>query len=126
MKIALINCSKLKYPVPCPAFLLYARSPRFCMHYNHALERKLTVVIISGKYGLIAPKQVLYPYDLKIIDQKECFKKGLLIKINNLFANSRHQIYSYLSKSYQDFLLPGKNTFKWYQKIFLFLSKELF
>lgn len=63
MQIALISCSKMKKPYPCPAHELYSVSDLFSLSYQYAKKHTDKVYILSAKYGLVAEDQILEPYD---------------------------------------------------------------
>lgn len=63
MQIALISCSKMKKPYPCPAHELYSASDLFSLSYQYAKKHANKVYILSAKYGLVSEDQILEPYD---------------------------------------------------------------
>lgn len=70
-KIILIGCGKTKEPCGCPAKDLYTGGLfRDRRGYAEAEARSAGAVwrIVSAKYGMIEPRQVVDPYDLHILD----------------------------------------------------------
>jgi hypothetical protein len=65
MRIALIACSKQKQGQPAPARALYT-SPWFRLARAWAEQHADGWHILSAKHGLVAPEQVLEPYDQRL------------------------------------------------------------
>lgn len=66
-EIALVGCGKLKYNRRLPARDMY-RGDLFRKALAYATKTAENVYILSAKYGLIEPHEVIDPYDLSIIE----------------------------------------------------------
>lgn len=66
--LALISCTKKKADHPCPAAELYRPSTFFGMAYEVARHHAGTTMILSAKYGLVRPEQILAPYEQTLAD----------------------------------------------------------
>jgi hypothetical protein len=64
--IALVACSKSKLRAAAPASELYT-SALFRLSLAYAQRTCAFVYIVSAKYGLVHPAQVIEPYDLTIV-----------------------------------------------------------
>lgn len=62
MKIGLIPCGKKKRDFACQAKYMYT-SALWRSLYGYALEHCDKVYILSAKYGLVSPDDVIEPYD---------------------------------------------------------------
>jgi hypothetical protein len=71
--VVLVGCVKLKGPVAAPAEDLYV-SPLFKRRRAFA-ERAPHWFILSALHGLVAPDQVLEPYDMKLSDQPRPYRE---------------------------------------------------
>jgi hypothetical protein len=63
--VVLVGCCRDKGPVPTAARALY-RSPRFRLAVEWAEASRCPWFILSGKHGLLAPDDVVAPYDLDL------------------------------------------------------------
>ena len=63
--VVLVPCGKRKAAVPCAARDLYT-SPRFDAMRQYAEARGDAWYILSAEHGLVAPDDVLAPYDLDL------------------------------------------------------------
>lgn len=120
MKIALIGCSKKKKDVTCEASQLYSESVLFYKTYKYCLKESYDkVFILSAKYLLLKPEQIICPYDMTIKSfspnekkqwAEQCFEQ---IKQQNLEQENFDfftgiDYYKYLS----NFLPNSTNFFK--------------
>ena len=62
MRVALISCVKTKRPTPAPAGELYT-SQLFRALREYALARSDVWYVLSAEHGLVAPDQVIEPYE---------------------------------------------------------------
>ena len=62
---AFISCCKQKKSYACPAKELYT-STLFNLQYTYAEYRADHIYILSAKYGLLLPEQIIEPYELKL------------------------------------------------------------
>jgi len=65
-RIGLISCSKAKLETVAPARDLYARSDLFRKAATYCSKHLDGWYVLSAKHGLVAPEQVLEPYDLTL------------------------------------------------------------
>lgn len=65
MKIGLVSCVKQKRSVPAPAKELYV-SPLFKKSRQWAERNCDKWYVLSAKYGLVCPNQVIEPYELTL------------------------------------------------------------
>ena len=68
--IGLVACCKTKLPEPTRAEELYC-SPLFRKARAYCLARYRRWFILSAKYGLVDPGQVIAPYDCTLLDQNK-------------------------------------------------------
>ena len=65
MSLYLVSCVSKKRAVPAPAQDLYV-SPLFLKTRAYVESRGQPWYILSAKYGLVAPEQLIEPYDLTL------------------------------------------------------------
>jgi len=65
--LALISCTKKKADHPCGAAELYSPSTFFRMAFELSNRVAGSTMILSAKYGLVHPKQVLEPYEQSLV-----------------------------------------------------------
>ena len=75
MKVALISCSKAKQDYSCKAEEMYSKYVLFKKTYNYCFERYDCIVILSAKYGVLFPSEVINPYNLTLNDFSSKKKK---------------------------------------------------
>jgi hypothetical protein len=63
--VVLVGCSRTKGPAPAPARTLY-ESARFHLASSWAQASGLPWFVLSGRHGLVAPDEVLAPYDFDL------------------------------------------------------------
>ena len=66
MRIAIIGCSKSKQNYACRADEMYTGTI-FIKSYNVAKQITDNVYILSAKYGLLKPDNIIEPYDLALL-----------------------------------------------------------
>lgn len=66
-RVGLVGCSALKLDRPAAARTLY-RSPLFRAAARHAERTCDAWFVLSARHGLVAPDQVVAPYDLRLAD----------------------------------------------------------
>jgi methionyl-tRNA formyltransferase len=64
--LGLVSCAKSKRSYPCTAKEMYQPSDLFRKAYGYAVKRYDLVAILSAKYGLLLPDEVIEPYDLTL------------------------------------------------------------
>ena len=73
--VILIGCVRTKRSAPCPAAELFA-SPLFEGRRRYAVGTRLPWYILSAKFGLLAPQDVIGPYDVYLADQSPAYRKA--------------------------------------------------
>ncbi len=81
MIIGLVSCCKKKRSTPMAASKLYA-DRRFYRSVAYAVAKCDAWVILSGKYGVVKPEQVIKPYDLDLRKQSRAYIKRWAKKVN--------------------------------------------
>jgi hypothetical protein len=66
MRIALISCSSKKQSHPCKAMEMYSASPLFTKAFSYCCKNYDKVYILSAKYGLLDPEEIIEPYDTNL------------------------------------------------------------
>lgn len=101
MKLGLLSCSKLKLPVPAPAWLMYSRSPMFSQQYQSLTSLCDEVKIVSALHSLVGTDNVLLPYDYSIKEmtdqQHRRWIRAIAGEVNAIGPES---VTSYLSSGY--------------------------
>lgn len=78
MKIAIITCGSLKKSYACPASEMYSDGRFFNTMKKFVENTYDKYYILSGKYGLLEPNQIIEPYsDVVFFAQKIFKKRGL-------------------------------------------------
>lgn len=107
--LALIPCSSKKNPTASTAQTLYS-SGLFKLMMQHAVLRADRILILSAKYGLLAPEDAVSYYDtyLPDLDRKGREELAKRVQLQLLFpataGEGPQRVLSYLSKAYNDFL----------------------
>ena len=70
MKVGLVACCKKKLAEPADARSLYV-SPLFRKASQYCEAQYDAWFILSAKYGLVAPEQIIVPYDWSLLAQGE-------------------------------------------------------
>lgn len=73
--VVLIGCVRTKGSSACAAADLYT-SPLFGRRRRYALASGLPWFILSAKFGLLAPEDVIGPYDTYLAEQSPAYKKA--------------------------------------------------
>lgn len=73
--VVLIGCVKTKLPTPAPARNLYT-SPLFTRRRAYAERSKAPWFILSSKWGLIEPDQIIAPYDMYLDAQPTSYRRA--------------------------------------------------
>lgn len=112
---ALIPCSKSKQTYPCPARVMYQPSQQFRGAYQVAEQLGAQVLILSAKYGVLRPEQVIEPYDVTLIGTdrmvKERWAADVIQQLRLVYPSDPgavikpgDKVVSFLSKPYGDIL----------------------
>ncbi len=73
--VILIGCVRTKRVTACPAAELFA-SPLFEGRRRYAVATGVPWYILSAKFGLLAPQDVIGPYDVYLADQSPAYRKA--------------------------------------------------
>ena len=84
MGVYLVSCVSKKLPHPAPARDLYT-SPLFCKARSYVERTGCPWFVLSAKYGLVDPDEVIAPYDLtlntmRVADRRE-WASGVLAQL---------------------------------------------
>lgn len=108
--ISYIACSKTKHFKKCPAKYMY-RGALFKKSYCYCLIQKYEIYILSAKYGLLHPEDIIEPYEMtlnsmNIKDRRDWSQKIILsIKERGLFYSPSIM---FAGNNYSEFLnLPN-------------------
>ena len=72
--VILVGCVRTKRAAACAAAELFA-SPLFEGRRRYAVTQGLPWYILSAKFGLLAPEDVIGPYDVYLADQSPAYRK---------------------------------------------------
>lgn len=64
--LGLISCTKKKQNYPCKASEMYSASDLFSKAYAYCKKNYDQIAILSAKYGLVFPDDVIEPYNLTL------------------------------------------------------------
>ena len=88
IKIALISCTKLKQFYPCEAQEMYLLSQLFKKASYYIKRQNYDKwFILSAKYGLLNPNDIIEPYDLTLNNMKSEDIKKWSQKVFNQLIN---------------------------------------
>jgi hypothetical protein len=73
--VILVGCVQTKRTNACAAAELFA-SPLFAGRHRYAAASGLRWYILSAKFGLLAPEDVIGPYDVYLADQSPSYRKA--------------------------------------------------
>jgi len=112
MKIALISCTKLKQKYKCEAQEMYLPSTLYKKILKYKNNKKYDMwFILSAKYGLLKPNQIIEPYDLSLNNQK---KEYLVKWANNVYQSLNEYLIDevdiYAGLNYRKYLIPLLQT----------------
>ena len=85
--IVFISCVKKKREYSCPAKDLYD-SDLFRKSYSYACKIADKVYILSAKYGLLDPNEVIEPYNQTLNGKSEKYKKLWAYKVYQQFIKA--------------------------------------
>jgi cytoplasmic iron level regulating protein YaaA (DUF328/UPF0246 family) len=106
MELYLVPCVSLKLNVPAPARELYV-SPLFRKARAYVLQQKRPWFILSAKYGLVHPDQVIDPYDLtlKSMGTADRWAEGVMSQIRPRLTGITSVVFL-AGQKYREFLEP--------------------
>jgi hypothetical protein len=109
-RIALIPCTKKKAKGPTWAYAMYWPSNLFRLMYRYATNHGYRPIILSAKYGMLLPDDVIEPYNDTLVGaprkKREAWAVTVLGQLNALELAPGDEVLSLLSKPYGEFLLP--------------------
>jgi hypothetical protein len=71
LKVALVSCSKKKKGYACKAKEIYSESTLFNKTASYVARKYFSWFIISAKYGLLNPEEVIEPYDVTLYNMSK-------------------------------------------------------
>ena len=109
--LGLISCTKSKQDYECAAYEMYSTSDLFRKAYCYALNTYDFVAILSAKYGLLFPDDIIKPYDLTLNtmrsqQRKEWAKTVFYQMQNRLRLEDFDKIFFHAGKKYREHLIP--------------------
>lgn len=114
--VALVACVKDKLDHPAPAKDLY-QDQHFRQWMRDAEDRNASAIyILSGKYGLLLPDDIIAPYDLNLSDQSQTYQsdwnKRVLKRLAELEDLDKVHVLIYTNEVYYRNLLPHFRTYE--------------
>ena len=90
---------------------MYEPSALFSKAYRYALKKYDLIGILSAKYGLLLPEEIIEPYDQTLKTMKKNQKQKWAIQVNNELSlkfdvEIISRVYFHAGKDYRDHLLP--------------------
>jgi cytoplasmic iron level regulating protein YaaA (DUF328/UPF0246 family) len=115
-RIILISCVKEKLKTPAKAKDLYI-SDLFKKSYKYAqLLRPDDVFILSAKYGLLDPEQIIEPYDetlkTKSVAEIKEWSKKVIAALNEKIDLDKSEVIILAGSKYYKYLLPYIRNYK--------------
>ncbi|WP_284640786.1 DUF6884 domain-containing protein [Paenibacillus silviterrae] len=109
-RIAFVSCSKKKKSYPCEAASLYAESQLFKFASSFCNTHYDKWFILSAKHGVVAPSDILEPYDQTLkstsISNKKKWAHKVLLQIQQQFSSNSPVFYFHASDDYVKYLIP--------------------
>lgn len=109
MRVGLIACSKSKGPSPAPARSLY-RGALFRKSLAYAEATCDAVVILSAKFMVVKPDDVIPPYDASLYEMTKAEKQNwadqVVIQLAAMFPAAT--LVYFTPDAYEEMLLPGE------------------
>ena len=108
MKIALISCTKLKQDYSCKAEEMYMKSTLFKKATSYIKQQKYNRwFILSAKYGLLIPDEIIEPYNKTLNNMKaqeiKSWAENVFLELNKYKIK---QIDFYVGEKYRKYLIP--------------------
>ena len=108
--LGLISCTKSKRKYPCKASEMYQPSDLFKKAYAYATKNYDFVAILSAKYGLLFPDDMIEPYDLTLNNMKSQQRKEWAEKVFKQMQNrlklENYKVFFHAEKRYREHLIP--------------------
>lgn len=108
-KIALIACVKEKQALASPALEMYI-GKEFKRWVAHAKKNEVnTSYILSGKYGLLLPHEIIEPYDFNLnnrsCDERKVWASKVIRRLQEFEDLDATHVSLYCNETYAEFLL---------------------
>jgi cytoplasmic iron level regulating protein YaaA (DUF328/UPF0246 family) len=109
--LGLISCTKSKQSYECIASKMYSTSDLFRKAYCYASKTYDFVAILSAKYGLLFPDDIIKPYDLTLNNMRSQQRKEWAETVfyqmqNRLRLKDFDKIFFHAGKKYREHLIP--------------------
>ena len=116
MNLGLISCTKSKQDYTCSAGEMYQPSPLFSKAYSYARKNYNQIGILSAKYGLLMPEEMIDPYELTLKSMGRRRKHDWAIRVFNqldekIGLEKIKTVYFHAGVDYRLFLIPLMNQF---------------
>lgn len=101
VRIGLIACTKQKQPYACAAREMYLPSPLFRKASAYCGQEYDSWYILSAKYGLLSPEDIIEPYDrtLRTMSRAECKEWGQQVS-SQLAELGDHDYFAHAGSAY--------------------------
>ena len=111
MKLGLVSCAKSKQKHPCRAEDMYTPSSLFRKAYKYSKKRYDQVAILSAKYGLLLPQEIIEPYELTLKTMKVSEKRLWAIRVHGQLHEKVgltrvDSVYFHTGLDYRRYLIP--------------------
>lgn len=108
MNVALISCTKLKQNYKCRADEMYLPSTLFSKAKTYITKQDYDMwFILSAKYGLLLPSEIIDPYDLTLNNMKSKEINEWSNRVyNKLMEYKINQVDFYAGEKYRKYLIP--------------------
>jgi cytoplasmic iron level regulating protein YaaA (DUF328/UPF0246 family) len=108
LRIALISCTKLKQNYPCASSEMYQKSTLFKKASGYINELNYDKwFILSAKYGLVSPNEIIEPYDETLNNMKSTqIKVWSDSVLNELMKNTIEEVDFYAGEKYRKYIIP--------------------
>ena len=109
MGICLLSCVGQKRPAPAPARDLYT-SPWFCKARTYADRTSQPWFVLSAKYGLVHPDEMIAPYDLTLntmpVADRRRWARGVLTQLEP-YLDGIGSVMFLAGRRYREYLEPS-------------------
>lgn len=107
---ALISCSKLKADHPCSVKEMYWPSALFRGAWRVAKMKGQKALILSAKYGVLLPEQIIDPYDktlYRMTKQERAEWRTAVLDVLFKLLNPSDKVISYLPRLYAEGIIEA-------------------
>jgi hypothetical protein len=111
MKLGLVSCTKSKQSHSCRAEEMYLPSALFTKAYGYARKHYDKVAILSAKYGLLLPEELIEPYELALKtmgrrEKKQWAEKTFKQLNEKLNIKKNDTVFFHAGNDYREHLIP--------------------